>query len=90
LGGGRAVLACGHAGTRVGGLAGAERFGRGLRPGDVVALYGTFGNDFLWPPHVLMYSAFALIVAIVGGLMFTNVADWLRQGSLVSLGEPKR
>jgi hypothetical protein len=29
-------------------------------------IYGGFGNDFLWPPHLLMYGSFLLAVAFAG------------------------
>jgi hypothetical protein len=29
--------------------------------------YGGFGNDFLWPPHLLLYGSIALIAALAAG-----------------------
>lgn len=29
--------------------------------------YGGFGNDFLWPPHMLLYGSIALIAALAAG-----------------------
>ncbi|HEX6288298.1 MAG TPA: hypothetical protein VFZ66_03865, partial [Herpetosiphonaceae bacterium] len=34
--------------------------------------FGGFGNDFLWPPHMLIYSSMLLFALFaVGGIMFT-------------------
>jgi hypothetical protein len=43
-------------------------------------IYGTFGNDFLWPPHFLIYASLALIAGFAGyGLRFVVVGG---QGGL--------
>ena len=31
--------------------------------------YGGFGNDFLWPPHLLLYGSIALIAALAAGAL---------------------
>lgn len=31
--------------------------------------YGGFGNDFLWPPHLLLYSSIALIAVLAAGAL---------------------
>ncbi len=31
--------------------------------------FGGFGNDFLWPPHVLLYGSIALIAALAAGAL---------------------
>jgi hypothetical protein len=30
-------------------------------------MYGGFGSDFLWPPHLLLYTSFALMALVAGG-----------------------
>lgn len=45
-------------------------------------LFGGFGNDFLWPPHMLLYASFALVALFAGvGMLFLvrGASDLRRQ-----------
>lgn len=45
-------------------------------------LYGGFGDDFLWPPHMLLYASFALVALFAGlGMLFLvrGASDLRRQ-----------
>jgi hypothetical protein len=45
-------------------------------------LFGSFGDDFLWPPHMLLYASFALVALFAGvGMLFLvrGASDLRRQ-----------
>jgi hypothetical protein len=44
--------------------------------------YGGFGNDFLWPPHLLLYSSIALIAALAAGAVLVLALGFRGSGGL--------